>query len=181
MPERNWQTVCLCLCRGRSCERGSIKSRSDTRHVSVWRLHHQRQSLTKCSEGKNVCVRTGKGHGRICMVDVWKYEEVKYAYVLENTYERYAWLLPCVNVCVCMRVCLAMSAGWGGGRCFGSRSGTSFRPKPAEKRGGGGRKQIGMKVCLLSCDMLHLYLTITKNSWFRQTKYRSSQLNTVLH
>lgn len=171
--------MCLCLCQVRPCECGSISSTStsvacestsdgsiirDGKNVYVCKYLHIKESWHKMRGG---CVKIWVNN--ICS---------------KNTYKRYA-LLVCV--CVCMRVCSAMTAGWGGGWCFGSRSGTSFRPKPAEERerarewktGGEqreGEREERRKANRWESAWLYVICftcTITKSSWRWQTKYRS--------
>lgn len=86
-----------------------------------------------------------------------------------------------VYPCVCVHPCLqgeveadALAAG------LARLSGPNLQRREREREERG-RKQIGVRVCLPSCDMLQFELTITKSSWQSQTKYSSSQLNNLSH
>lgn len=80
------------------------------------------------------------------------------SHMLENTRDRCVFFS--VRVCVCLQPCLqgeveADTLAAGLARLSG--------PNLQTDRGKGGRKQIGVIVCLPPCDMLCLFLTNIKN------------------
>lgn len=75
-----------------------------------------------------------------------------------------------------MCVSPAMSAGWGGGWCFGSRSGTSFRPKPADTQREGRQKTN-------RCDSLSASICFACSSPILKTfgEFKDGQRHRALH
>lgn len=82
----------------------------------------------------------------------------------------------CLYACVCVQPCLqgeveadALAAGLarlsGPNLQRGERGRERETERVREREGERGRKQIGVRVCLFSCDMLHLFLAIIKTSW----------------